>query len=592
MFLATTANQFYWKKDEKILFLGEWCKLYDQKHIWQNLDHEILPYHWENREKVHQDFLYCESLYEKLLKQLSGRLNQIHGVDHSTRYWRIIIGHWLFCFVSVVYDRYLSVKAAIDSRLVTNTWLPPFKPGSLICADYVTFHNRFFSDDNYNLLVFGEIARKLKGFSFETKSEPLQLEQLDQEKTFQPASFPRKSITKLLRFYSKCVSGCSHDIVFANSYLTRVDLVRLQLSLGQVPYLSIPQISFDQPPPNFKIRDSLKSPLVDNEFESLLDDMLVELIPTCYVEGYADINQNHLETFPKSPKVIFSANFRDNEGLKFWIGSNVEKGAKLVMNQHGGGYGVFLWSSFESHEVKISDQYLTWGWENNSPTAVPFTSGTLSYFKGKVKPDPKGSILWLAMSNPRYARPHISFTLGPQMPTYLHEQERFSQAVSEKVHELLLLRLYLYNYGWSEYKLWGDIDPTLKRYQGSQPFFQQLNESRLCICTYNATGFLQTFAANFPTILFWDPNQNELRESAQPYFDDLRRVGILHDTPESAAEKVNEVYEDPMSWWSSLEIQEAKTAFCHRFARTSDKWLLQWKEKLLKIRGTKKSYHR
>ena len=40
MFLATTANQLYWKKDEKIMFLGEWCKVYDQKHIWSKLDHE------------------------------------------------------------------------------------------------------------------------------------------------------------------------------------------------------------------------------------------------------------------------------------------------------------------------------------------------------------------------------------------------------------------------------------------------------------------------------------------------------------------------------------------------------------------------
>jgi len=593
MFLATTANQFYWKKDEKILFLGEWCKLYDQKHIWQNLDHETLPYHWINRGKLHQDYLYCESLYEKLLKQLSGRLNQIHGVDHSTRYWRIVIGYWLFFFISVVYDRYLSVKAAIDSRLVTNTWLPPFKPGSLICADHLTFQNRFFLDDNYNLLVFGEIARKLKGFSFETKSEALQLEELDQEKTFQPANFLRKSITNLLRFYSKYVSNRSSDIVFGNSYLARVDLVWLQLSLGQLPYLSIPQISYDQSPPNFTIRDNLRSSLVDNGFESLLDDMLVELIPTCYVEGYADINQNCLETFPKSPKVIFSANFGVNEGLKFWIGSNVEKGAKLITTQHGGGYGSHLWSFFETHEIKTSDEYWTWGWlTKDSPSIVPAAAGKLFHARRKIKQDPKGFILWINYSLPRYARINISDLLGPQMPAYLDEQRRFFCAVSEKVHELLLLRLYMHDYGWGECERWREFDPPVKIDQGNKPIFEAISNSRLCIATYNSTTYLETFAANVPTILFWNPNYHEVRASAKPYFDDLRQVGILHDTPESAAEKVNEVYEDPMSWWNSLEIQKAKTTFCHRFARTSDKWLLQWKKELLKIAGAKKNYHR
>ena len=79
--------------------------------------------------------------------------------------------------------------------------------------------------------------------------------------------------------------------------------------------------------------------------------------------------------------------------------------------------------------------------------------------------------------------------------------------------------------------------------------------------------------------------------SAQPYFDDLRRVGILHDTPESAAAKVNEIYKDPLSWWHSDEIQEVINRFCHQFARTSDKWLPQWKEELLKIVGINKNWN-
>ena len=45
MFLVTTADQRFWKTDEKILFLGEWCKIYNQRHIWSNLDYEVLPYH-------------------------------------------------------------------------------------------------------------------------------------------------------------------------------------------------------------------------------------------------------------------------------------------------------------------------------------------------------------------------------------------------------------------------------------------------------------------------------------------------------------------------------------------------------------------
>jgi putative transferase (TIGR04331 family) len=58
MFLITTADQRFWKKDEEILFLGEWCKIYDQRHIWSELNYKVLPYHWDDREKLYQDYIY------------------------------------------------------------------------------------------------------------------------------------------------------------------------------------------------------------------------------------------------------------------------------------------------------------------------------------------------------------------------------------------------------------------------------------------------------------------------------------------------------------------------------------------------------
>ena len=539
-------------------------------------------------------------MYEKLLEQLSGKLNQIHEVNHSSRYWRIVIGHWLFFFISAIYDRYLSVKAAIDSSLVTNTWFPPFKSGSLVCADHQTFLKKFHNESSYNLLVFGEIARKLKGFPFEIKHGSLQLEQLGQEKTFQyqnslnpNAGFLRETVTELIQFYSKCVSDCSNDIVFANSYLTRVDLIRLQLALGQVPYLSTPKISSDQPSPDFNIRGYFKFSFIDNEFESLLDDMLAELIPTCYVEGYARINKKCQEAFPRFPKAIFTAAPGVDVGLNLWIASQIDKGVKLITTHHGGGYGSHLWSFYETHEIKTSDKYFTWGWTTKgSPSLVPTASGKLFHAKRKITQNPRGFILWINYSLPPYARIHLSDVLGPQMPVYIDEQRRFLSAVSEKVRELILLRLYMHDYGWGECDRWGKFDPPIKMDQGNMPFYEQINNSRLVITTYNSTTYLEAFVANVPTILFWNPRYEQLRVSAQPFFDDLRRVGILHDTPESAAEKVNEVYEDPMSWWSSLEIQEVKTRFCYQFARTSDNWISEWKEKLLKIVSAKKNYRK
>ena len=58
MFLPTTADQRFWKVGEKTLFLGNWCKVYDQERIWSVLDHEVLPYHWDDRSRLFEDYKY------------------------------------------------------------------------------------------------------------------------------------------------------------------------------------------------------------------------------------------------------------------------------------------------------------------------------------------------------------------------------------------------------------------------------------------------------------------------------------------------------------------------------------------------------
>ena len=71
-YLVTTAlESTYPEKNEKILFLGEWCKPYSKKNLWENLDFEVLDYHWNNRNKFEKDYHYLNAFYEKILKNIS-----------------------------------------------------------------------------------------------------------------------------------------------------------------------------------------------------------------------------------------------------------------------------------------------------------------------------------------------------------------------------------------------------------------------------------------------------------------------------------------------------------------------------------------
>ena len=191
MFLVTTADQRFWNSREKILFLGEWCKRYKQRHAWSRIDHHILPYHWDDRKKLYRDFLFLDQVYERGLLGLSDKLNQFHGVAHSTRYWRILIGPWLNHFIAIFYDRYLSIISAVETEKISNTWIPLWDPHDCVPSDYASF-KAWYQGDEYNLYLYSWLIDALGGIPFEVRSDipPLSLKRL--EGTSTPPAYASK----------------------------------------------------------------------------------------------------------------------------------------------------------------------------------------------------------------------------------------------------------------------------------------------------------------------------------------------------------------------------------------------------------------
>ena len=70
----------------------------------------VFPYHWNNRAKLYDAYKYVGKVYEHYLLLLSERLNHIHCLNHSVRYWRIVVGPWLQHFITVLFDKYCSIN--------------------------------------------------------------------------------------------------------------------------------------------------------------------------------------------------------------------------------------------------------------------------------------------------------------------------------------------------------------------------------------------------------------------------------------------------------------------------------------------------
>jgi len=587
MFLITTADQRFWKNDEPVIFLGEWCKLFSQRAVWEKFSYEVLPYHWDDRKKLYQDYLYLDSLYEDVLVQMRKVLNEIHGVGHSLRYWRIVIGPWLYYFIQILYDRYQSILTAIASEKVTNTLIARYNSARWLPEDFPCFQD-WFKDDDYNHYLYSRIIEFTGKLSFDIVDITAgDIPKVHPNNT-KPQVTSKKVFKSLVRFYEKLIPDYFNQVVLVTSYLNESDAIKLQLSLGQFPYILSPEVATPQADIDPAMREKISLLPPKNGFEKLLTQMVKEQIPLVYVEGYAQMNARSLREYPKNPKVILTANaYSSNESYKFWSGHNIDRGVKLVGTQHGGLYGIGLWMSSQSHEIKINDVYYTWGWKSDAyKNTKPLAAAKLNTAKSMGQSKKDGRISLVLMLLPRYSYHMFSAPVAASgMLSYFNDQYQFARNLSKENQKLLLVRLHRRdNAKWSQPKRWSTEFPQIERYLGKKSMFDQLRESRLVVCTYNSTTYLEAFTANFPTVIFWNPKHWELNSAAQPYFDELHRVGVFHDTPEAAAELVNQISHDPMAWWSQPKVQKAKNEFCYQFARTSDDWLNEWKTELSNLK--------
>ena len=54
------------------------------------------------------------------------------------------------------------------------------------------------------------------------------------------------------------------------------------------------------------------------------------------------------------------------------MGDKVDSGSRFIIGQHGGNFGMTPMAIHESHQIKIADKWLSWGWTDlNESKIVP-----------------------------------------------------------------------------------------------------------------------------------------------------------------------------------------------------------------------------
>jgi putative transferase (TIGR04331 family) len=583
MYLVTTADERSWKRDRPILFLGEWCRRYDRKKEWEGLDAIVAPPTGLETDQKWKDTDYLQLVANDLLVELTICLNTTHGTQYSSRYWNILLGHWLQRFVTVVFNRFRTIEQALSQYICNGTTVFSSSDFSLATSSSDAFVWAC-TDDVWNHVLYARILGFLgfteceidcdallgnRGFSGSNKNVHRKANSL--------RGIARNAVARLLRSF-----GSNQDAVIVDTYLSVAQEALLSLSLGQAPQLHrAPEISAFETDLVLRQRLSLNT---DGSvgFERFLRISLFEMIPVCYLEGYRHmVAQANSLPWPQSPKFIFTSNrFDVDEVFKAWTADKVEGGIPYYVGQHGNLYGT-LRTSFGWPEVVTCDKFLTWGWNHEDPKFVPaFVFTRAATNTEKIMSD--GGLLLTELHAPQRLDPEDSYY---QFSLYQEDQFRLIDLLPCGILERVTVRMHpaYSRLQWCEELRWMDRHPDVRIETGILPIQDLIRKSRLIVHSYDSTGILETLSLNIPTMCFWGGGLQHLLPSAVPYYELLRRAGILLDTPEDAAKAIATHWDGIDHWWHSCRVQEARRAFCERYARREPNPIRFLRDRLLGV---------
>lgn len=590
MFLATTALSEFWDKDQEILFLGPWCLLHDRRADWERLKYLVLPNPWDDRRRFYQACHYLEGCYERVLDALIGYLNRVHQVSFSRRYWRVLLGAWLLDYLHAVYDRYVHLCDAFNLYPDLQTILldPQCWRVPLDTLEYAKLAER----DPYNLQLFSQLLQgrehvfqtgKLQYGWPELENGAITRGLLGKVKDAARRAF--LPLSEAITFAQK--DKCGVGLCFMCCYPTQTLALGWRTKFRGLPFELKREWTISLNGPVFDDRrNGLASLPSTDEFERAFIRLLSQNFPSLYLENYCEARDEAVKLSPAIPAVIVSSVgwYSASEPFKFLSAEASERGSRLVAVQHGSLYGMSRYKAGERYESSVGDSFMTWGWAGqgvgsfqNLPS--PKLSSLLSTRSRKPSMRKAETILFVSTGHPLYLQRFQSMPTGHQWTSYVAWESRFLEAVPENLRSAILFRPYMRDFGLAMRNRFSRRFAEI-RWESGLPFYQRLKRSDMVVIDYPGTTALETLVANVPVVLFWDQRYWEMREAAEPYFETLRKAGVLWHSPEEAAAKVAAVHEDPWAWWGSEAVQEARQRFADRFALARKDWLECWTEAL------------
>ncbi len=591
------------------LFSGSWCLV--EKVVsaieGDNESCNVVKPRKLTKKDYYEEAELCIELYDKYIEILSKELNRINKVKYSIKYWNTLLHSFVNLIVSSTIDHYYVlnditnkyenlVADIIDYRQI---WFDPhsFPGGSSrilhlmiysIIIDSNKRLSKFIVEDQIirsNLFVLGD-GKKTNHLKTTVKSRIIlfikkYLGFLITIRNIRRGELPLQWI----KFTNINV------LALGDQYLTRPLFRSLFRKLGCAPFYFNAKRSetYDLQPINLKKRASIVMPSTDSELELAVQKCILQLLPTVYLENYQQIRSKIDKVVPKRKMTILnSQHCNGGNYIDFFIAHSMEHyQSHHLMISHGGCYGVMDVSVQEQVWSRMSDTYAMW----NTPKSYFSECASVKlpslrfqkWLSHPVKPTGKDIVFFVTGRYPnRYAYNSIfPYTIDD---AYDKQQIDFMSSLDNDVLESVFIRDFHHSekisinsfIGWAR-------DHNVRIVSRDESFQSSLNRSKLAVHVVPQTTYLETIVLDYPTIVYWNPEVNYIRDDLYIYFEQMIDAGVIHLSPKSAANQINKIANDPLSWWHTNKVQSALKDFRENVCYTSKDGLEKWSDFIKEI---------
>lgn len=597
------------------LFAGPWALpqkvLLEDDRTLQTV--QLAPEPFDDPEIGDQAAKQARTLIAHFAPQIASVVKNEQNLDRSQRYWDILLAPWLCRVCEVLIDRLyrcaslihtygdralsvplLKTFASFDSKdsallsLAANGGSFVANAGSFATTSDFVFHGVL--NPKWNHWLFSQLLQKQWPSSWlpiyeedqkDTAEKPIHdankaLESKNADKT--KAFFEKMSLLQNVCAKNWC-KNCLKEILFSLPFprvkgFSTMDSLRLSLCLlhhgGSDDTISLADLA--EPDAN---------PLPLGWTEAELLPLLVSLLP----QSFRHLPK-HLEKSCVPTRVV-SVAACDDDFLRRRVAAWRECGCKLVFIQHGGEYG-YLRNAVAYQMVEYCQhRFITWGWHKHGTFAghfLPLPHPQLAALQGKYQPDPNSSLIFVGTEMALLPYTLKSTVRATQFFAYRQAKAQFLARIPESIRAKALYRPYfnvpsqLPDAPWLQAKI-----SHLQLCTG--PLEPHLLKCRLLVLDHPGTTIAQAFAADIPTVLFWNPAHVFLTAEAEELLEKLRLAGVWHASAESAADHVAKIWDSPLEWWQESKTKQAVKAWAKQHALTPDlisnqDWFSLWQNAL------------